>query len=175
MQKPLSFLPTFKAHNILLLSSSLLLCLVVYGVNIKKTMAMRQQYSQQQADIQRAATAANSIQTYRAQLASFQQSALQPYDREFLLEQLTSFCRQHDILVSTFPEAQRVEENGNGIISNTIEVEGRYQDIAELIYMIEQEEKMGSVSTLKFFSQKDRLTKELKLKARMVIRNLEEK
>lgn len=174
MQKPLSFLPTFKAHNILLLCSSILLGLVVYGVNIKKTVAMHQQYVKQQVDIQRAATAATSIREYRSQLASFQQSALQTYDREWLLERLTSFCRQHSILVSTFPEAQRVVENGNGIISNTIEVEGRYQDIAELVYMIEQEERMGSVSTLKFFSEKDRLTKELQLKARMVIRNLEE-
>ncbi len=145
----------------------------MYGVNIRRSIKEYQSYQQRKRDINRASNATANIRQYQAQLVSLQQTTLRPYDREFLLERLTGFCRKNNILVKTFPAAKRVVENGTGIINNTIEVEGRYQDIAALVYTIEHEDKLGAVSSLKFFSEKDRRTKALRLKAKMVIRNLE--
>ena len=145
----------------------------MYTVNIRRSVKEYQSYQQRKQDINRARNATANIRQYQAQLVSLQQTTLRPYDREFLLERLTGFCRKNNILVKTFPAAKRVVENGTAIINNTIEVEGRYQDIAALVYTIEQEDKLGAISSLKFFSEKDRRTKALRLKARMVIRNLE--
>ncbi|MEL6863592.1 MAG: hypothetical protein AAFP19_04195 [Bacteroidota bacterium] len=174
MKKPLSFLRTFKQHNQFLLVATLLGGLLIYSLSIRRTLQQRQQYLQTQANIDRAATASKDIAQYSAQLAKLKQTAQQPYDRERLLETVTLFCREHDLLVRSFPEALRVVENGNTIITNQIDLEGAYKDMVALVYLIEQEQRLGSVSSFKCFTEKDRVTKKTKLLGRIILRNLEQ-
>jgi len=170
--KPLSFLKTYRQHNIFLLGATLALAVLIYTVSIRRTLVLRKDYQRAQADLSRAAQASQKMPAYEAQLVALRQSSQQAYDREQLLERVTRFCKEHDLLIKGFPEAQRVRENGSPVVTNQLEVEGRYKDIVRLTYMIEQEERLGSVSSLKFYTEEERRSKKLFLRAQIIIRNL---
>ena len=155
----LSFLPTYRQRNLFLLGIGLLSLLLVYLLSIRRTVAVYQANRANKAAIAQAASAPAQIARLEAQVGALQQSGLRAYDREYLLAQITGFCRQNDLLVRTFPQSERVVENNYPIITNTIEVEGNYKDLVRLVYLLEQEERLASVSSLKFYTQKDRLTK----------------
>ncbi len=120
-----------------------------------------------------AATAPERIGVLKKKLANMQQSTLKPYNRERLLENLTNFCRNNHLLVRAFPEAQVVAQNENSVVTNQIEIEGSFKDMVKLAYMLEAEERQGSISSLKFFVFKDRVAKRNVLKSLIVLRNLE--
>jgi len=142
-------------------------------VNIRKTLEHRQLYYKNENSVQRAATATGDIAHYEAQLAGLQKTALQVYDREQLLSSITGFCKSHQLLIKAFPKPQRVTENEQIIVTNALEVEGAYKPIIELIYQIEQKEKLAAVSSVRFFMHKDRLTRQETLRCHLILRNLE--
>lgn len=151
----------------------LFLCLI-YTLNIRKTLKYKQQYQQNTASVQRAATATQDIANYEAQLASLQSTALQAYDREQLLSAITDFCKLKELLIKTFPEPRKIIENEQTIVTNVLEVEGTYKALVELIYQIEQVEKLAAISSVRFFMHKDRLTRREALRCHLILRNLEE-
>ena len=172
VKRPLSFLATYKQHNLFLLGALLLMLVFIYTINIKRSVQMYEQYQSKLVQIARASNASKEVAQLKTQLANLKQNSLQAYDRELLLSHITGFCRKNDLLVRAFPKALQNIENGNAIVTNTIEVEGNYKEIVRLVYMIEQEEKLASISSLKLFSEKDRRTKQIRLRARLILRNL---
>lgn len=172
--KKLSFFKTYRQHNLALLGTTVLLLALVYSLSIRRTLTMAQQHKSMRQNIERAASAPSEIQQLRSQLNTLQRSALQSYDREQLLEAITNFCRSNDLLVTTFPEASIVQEGASHIITNEVEVEGAYTQIVRLVYLLEQGEKLGSVSSLAFFTHKNRRTKRMNLRAKITLRNLGE-
>ena len=167
------YLKSYKQKNIALLAAALIGCIAIYFINIKKTISHYQGYQNKKEQLSRVSNADELITQYQMQLAKFQQKNQKSYDREALLEEVTNFCRANQLLVKTFPQAQRVEQNNYPIITNHIEVEGAYKEIVKLVYLLEYEEKLGSVGSLKFYTKKDRYKKKNFLRANIVLRNLE--
>lgn len=173
MKRPFSFLNSYKQHNYFLLGGVAICLFVIYLTSISKTLDHRQKYKRNLANVQRAATATKDIKQYRAQMEGLQQTALKVYDREQLLSEITGFCKEHSILVRTFPEPQKIIENGHSIVTNNLVVEGRYKDIVALVYQIEQEEKLAAISSVKFYMYNDRVSRSQKLRCDLILRNLE--
>jgi hypothetical protein len=171
--KPLFSLPTFKQQTIALGLGLLLLCAVIFQLNIRKTIGVYSHYRDQLQKVGLAASAPARIATLQKKLANAQQSALKPYKREMLLENVTDFCRNNNLLIRAFPEAQKVVQNENNIVTNQIEIEGNFKSMVKLVYMLEAAERLGSVGSLKFFVFKDRTAKRNVLKGQIVLRNLE--
>lgn len=157
----------------LLIGATILLGGVIYFASIKRTVSYYQSYQNKKEQLSRVSNAATLITQYKTQLAQFEQKNQKTYDREELLEAVTTFCREHRILVKTFPQAQRVKQNNYPIITNQIEVEGDYKEIVKLVYLLEHKEKLGSIGSVKFFTHKDRYKKKNFLRANIVLRNLE--
>ncbi len=164
---------TYQQKNLALLVLAIMGILLIYMVNIRKTWAVYQSFRSTTARINQAATAGSDMSKYQSQLIVLKSSSQQPYDRERLLEEVTGFCREKGLLIRSFPDAQRVVENGVSIITNELEVEGAYKDIVSLVYLVEQQKKLASVSTLSCFLHKDRTTRKTNLRGRVVLRNAE--
>lgn len=171
--KPLSFLATYRQHNLFLLLATILLSGAVYYFSFLRTWGNYQTYRQTVQDINRAKNVQNEIAKYEQALAQWEQSSLQKYDREKLLELVTNFCRTHQLLIKTYPEAERVKENGFPVVTNEIEVEGAFKDMVTLVYLLEHQEKIGSIASLQFFRHKDRRKRQEVLRGRIILRNLE--
>ncbi len=168
----LSFLPTYRQRNLFLLGVGIFSLLLIYLLSIRRTVGLYQTYRANQAAIERAASAPGEIARLEAQVGALQQNGLKVYDQENLLVEVTRFCRSHDLLITTFPSSDRVVENSYPIITNTLEVQGAYKDMVRLVHLLEQKERLGSVSSLKFYTQKDRISKKTYLRLSIVLRNL---
>ena len=83
------------------------------------------------------------------------------------------FCRSNNLLIRSFPEGLVANQNESKVVSNQIEVEGSYSAMIRLVYLLEMEEKQGSISALKFYLYKDKATKRTVLRNLIVLRHLE--
>ncbi len=164
---------SYRQKNLLLLAGVLLLGIIVFKFNIQRTFKEYKQYKENKAKLTLASTASSQITAYKEQLASLQQTAIAPYNRENLLERVTAFCRTNNLLVKSFPEEEVFDQkNGSQVITNRIEVEGGYKAIVKLVYNLEEIERLGSVNSLRFSLQKDRVLKKWVLRGYIVFRNL---
>jgi hypothetical protein len=150
---------TNKRKNIYLWFSSLLLLLLAHQFSIKKTLNLRHANQLHQQSVTRATNIDEDIEKYKTQLASFNANAITSYSQENLLELLSTFCLEHNLLIKGFPEPNQYEESTYDIIVNQIEVEGQFTDIVQLIYDLEYVHKIGSIVSLKYQSAYNRQAK----------------
>ncbi|MEM8908239.1 MAG: hypothetical protein AAGD05_10375 [Bacteroidota bacterium] len=173
MFDPFQSITTYRKKNQYLLGGTVLLLVLIGWVSIRPTWALYKESRQLVEEQNRAATAPAEIARYQQQLANLKASTPQPFQRALLLEQVTSFCRQNNLLITAFPEAHQNMRSNYSVLTHEIEVEGAYRDMVRLVYLLEQEATLGVVSSLQFHRFKDRATKKQKLRAKLVLRNLE--
>lgn len=164
---------SYKQQNLLLLAVALLLGLVVFKFNIQRTYREYQRFQEGKSQLLRASSAVEETVGLKEQLNSLQETAIRPYKRENLLEKVTSFCRNNNLLVKSFPEEELYSQgNDSQVVTNRIEVEGGYKDIVKLVYTLEELEKLGNVSSMRVYLAKDRALKKMVLRSNIVFRNL---
>ncbi|MEM9824180.1 MAG: hypothetical protein AAF985_24050 [Bacteroidota bacterium] len=173
MLSPFQSIPSYRKRNQYLLVGALLVLLLIYWISLRPTIALYGQHTQLRKEEKRAALAPQQIANYQEQLAGLKSGTAQPFQREQLLEKVTAFCREHQLLITSFPEAGKQIQSNYAVLTHEIEVEGAYKAMVKLVYMLEQIEVMGVVSSLKFTTHKDRRSKQKILKAKLILRNLE--
>ena len=164
---------SYRQQNIVLLAVSVILLIAVFNLNIKRTWRVYQDFKHNKNQVVLAASAPAEIANLRNKLSVLRSTNIKPYQRELLLEKTTSFCNGHGLLVKSFPEALALENNGASIVTNSIEVEGNYLEMVKLLYHLEEGEKLGSVSSVKFQLAKDRRTRKEVLRSTIFLRNIE--
>jgi len=117
---------TNKKKNLYLWIGTILILFVVYQFSIKKTLNLRHANQLHQEAVARAMNIDADIEKYKTQLASFNANAVTSYSQDNLLELLSTFCLEHNLLIKGFPEPNQYEESTYDIIVNQIEVEGRF-------------------------------------------------
>lgn len=169
----MQLLNSYKKKNIALLVAAIVFIGLIYKINIQKTLRYINLYNTQKAKLTLAKNAPSDIQKYKVELELLQQSTQKTYNREYLLEQLTRFCKEHDLLVKSFAKEHRIVKDDLPVITNEIEVEGTYHAIVKLIYMLEYEEKLGSVSSSDFYRKRDVQKRKDFLRTKLVLRSIE--
>lgn len=164
---------SYKQRNLLLLGASGLLLIFVITVSCRPTLQARQKHRLMQQQISRAATASQQMQQLETQMAELKAFSIAPYKRELLLESVTSFCREKGLMVTAFPQAERLKQGEATVVTHQIEVQGSYEAMVQLVYLLEQEDRLGAVSSLRFFKYKDRKARKQRLRANITLRNLE--
>ncbi len=164
---------SYQQHNVFLIGFSLVLLLLIIGVSIQPTLRARAQHQLMQGQISRAASASQELKSLQAQITQLNALSIAPYKRELLLEKLTGFCRDKGLLVTAFPQAERLQQDESTVITHQIEVQGDYEAMVQLVYLLEQEDRLGTVSSLQFFKHKSRENRKTYLRANIVLRNLE--
>ena len=163
---------TNKQKNIYLWLGSFLVLLLAYQFNIKETLNLRQANQQHQQAIARATNIDADIEKYQGQLTAFNANAVTSYSQENLLELLSTFCVQQDLLIKGFPEPKTYQEADYTIVSNRIEVEGSFSDIVQLVYDLEHVHRIGSIVSLKYQSGYNRQTKKPYLTALITLNTI---
>ncbi len=94
------------------------------------------------------------------------------YHRGNLLRSITSFCEQHHLAITGLPAVEKHQNDGYVYLTDKIEVQGRFKDMVQLAYLLEQEQKMGNISSFSFRKTIDRIERKEYLKATIILRNL---
>ncbi|MGB1217402.1 MAG: hypothetical protein ACPG5P_05975 [Saprospiraceae bacterium] len=116
--------------------------------------------------------AMNRIPILEKQLKEWESLSIHEYDRDLLIEKLSRFCKENDLLIRDFPSTDKDEQGGVLFYTNRIEVEGQFKDITRLIYMLEHRERLGTVVSTDFQKGKDRITKKNYLRGIITLRNI---
>lgn len=94
--------------------------------------------------------------------------------RETLLGVLTSYCQKNGILLKAFPETIIEKGNEANIETNVFTVEGAFIPLLKLLYVLEQKQRIGKVSSALYQTHIDPKTKRNLLSAVVYIQNVKQ-
>lgn len=148
--------------------------LIAYQFSIRRTIDNFQNWQANKISLQSAASAPVQIQEYQNQIASLEKNFKQViYDRETLFEVVNTFCRENQLSLTNFPPEIRKEQNDYRIITNEIEVQGKYANMVRLAYELEFVKQLGHIASTTFKREQNRQTKRTELKGTIYLQNLQ--
>lgn len=171
--KRFSILKSYRQHNYAVLIIFCILVFISYITNISVSIKSYKEYIRLSNKLENVRSATADLLKYQSETKRLKEGVQKPYSREDLLENIISFCREHSLLIKNFPDSKRIVENNYPIITNEIEVQGSFSGIIELAYMVEQEKRLSSISSLVFDIEKDKNNHQPYLHVTLVLRNIE--
>lgn len=155
----------------------LLFTLLVYKVSIKRTIEEKKHLNvlnQQINDLNEAPQKILVLQQKLSHLNGaveyffFNQHSMQ----DFMLEQITAYCRANHVLIKEYPKAIIQERADYTVETNYLVFEGGFRDLLVLLYHIEQKYKLGKVASARFYKTINAKTKIPKLYMELTIQNI---
>lgn len=164
---------SYRQRNLLLIVGTILLGFIAYQFSFSKTLQAANQHEQLSQKLIEAKSASSTIQRLEQQLAKMNGNVnSEGYHPDKLFQVISQFCVKNDLKVLDFPEATKVTNGNYEVITHVLEVSGNYANIVELAYLVEQERKMGRISSLNFITEKNIQTKSKILKGKFYIQNI---
>jgi hypothetical protein len=145
----------------LLILFSVLLGLVVYQFALSKTISLYKQNIQLNAKIKEASTAPAQFASLRKKLNSIdkvlqnQQNDSTQNTHDILLSTLSKYCKENNTTLKTFPETSFDKQGNFEIQTNTFTVQGNFTNLLQLVYLLEQKQRAGKISSVSFESFRD--------------------
>lgn len=91
------------------------------------------------------------------------------YSQQEVLDSITKFTKEHDLLITDFQSIQQKKENDIILSYQPIEIQGSYQSILRLVYYIEHERQLRAVNHLKLFIYENKRKKTKNLRAKFYL------
>ncbi|MBL4653530.1 MAG: hypothetical protein JKY53_11830 [Flavobacteriales bacterium] len=98
-----------------------------------------------------------------ANFSSFQQE---------LLSIVSQHCKSNKLILRDFPEPKIENKEGFLIETNIFEVSGKFKNLVQLVYLFEQQQKIGKVASVAFQKKKDVVNRSEYLSALVYIQNI---
>ena len=94
---------------------------------------------------------------------------------EALLGLITGYCQNNHAVLREFPETTVAEEGNMLIETNQFVVGGDFFTLINLVYTLEQKNKLSKVASVNYQLKKDFKTKEMLLTATVFLQNIKKK
>ncbi|MCX6182463.1 MAG: hypothetical protein NT150_11090, partial [Bacteroidetes bacterium] len=91
--------------------------------------------------------------------------------QDTLLAFLTPFCDKNGLLLRSFPAPHKMVSGGLEVQTTVFVVESSFVKLLRLVYELEQKHKIGRIAGVKFVTEENKKTKELRLKAELYVQN----
>lgn len=89
-----------------------------------------------------------------------------------LLNVITAYCDEQGILLREYPGMQENTQNDLVIETNIFEVQGSFFKLLDLVYLLEQKQRIGKVASVKFQTKRDMQTRNAMLTVTIYIQNI---
>lgn len=154
---------TYRRKYQFLFVISLLFAILVYQFGVHKTVNAISNYKELSSKTREIEQAPQRLSAIRKQLRDLERftstEANDNVAHSTLLENVTDFCRNNNLVIKDFPQTLEKRDQGFIIEQNKIVVSGNFEDALKLIYHLEQEKKMGQVISSDFKETIDKATK----------------
>jgi len=171
---------SYQKKNKLLLIVIGLAVVLIYFLSIKKTITTYLSYSENFKQLELASNAPlmagqmdKELLEINSKLGS--QNVDGPNYSEKLLELVTRYCQDNNIVLREFPEINTAEKDDLLIETNRFTISGNYSALLKLVYILEQKNKLGKIAAVNYKTQKDFKTKETVLTATVYLQNIKKK
>lgn len=165
--------PTYKKKVVALLLGSLGFLIIAYWLTISKTVEAYTDNSSMQERLAQATTVEKDISHYQQLLSNLDKQQHNQFSQEALFEFSTNFCQEHKLVIKKMPQASIALQNDYKIMTNLIEVEGNFIAITQLLYALEQEEKLGHIVSCQYQLRKNRESRTQELIGAIYLQNIQ--
>ena len=93
--------------------------------------------------------------------------------QDFLIETLTHYCHNNGILLQELPAMTSHQEGDFLVGTYKVVLEGNYKNLLKLVYLLEQKNKIGRVSSVSFIYKFDNKRKKNVLSMYLYIQNIQ--
>ena len=171
---------TYKKKNLLLIISILLAVFIVYVFGIKKTINAYSVYSDAKNKMELAANAPVMAAQLEKELMQMDEkignhNTREQNTSEALLGLITTYCQNNHAVLREFPKTTVAPEGDMLIETNQFMVGGDFSTLINLVYILEQKNKLGKVASVNYQLKKDFKTKEMLLTATVFLQNIKKK
>lgn len=168
---------TYKQKNWLLLAGIVFFSFIVYFMAIVKTIDMASQCAELEEQIKTAGNAPGEIARLEAKLQELDAKAGVSSDnvefQQALLERVTTYCSNNRVSLKEFPANHVYTSNEVEVETNQLKVEGGFSNLLNLVFSLEQTERIGRVISVCYETQTDVRTKRVSLTAKIYVQNVQ--
>ena len=170
---------TYKKKNKLIIIVAVLALYLIYAFAIKKTMASHSEYTKAESQIELAVSAPLMAAQLEKQLLQMdskigKQNKNGQNTEQALLELITNYCQNNHSVLREFPETTVAQQGNLFIETNLFVVEGDFSSLINLVYLLEQKNKLGKIASVRYQLKKDFKTKEMALTAIIYLQNVKQ-
>ena len=152
----------------------LIISLIAYQLSFSKTLENYRQYQINKKILEEAASAPSQIQQYQTRLVSYDKQFQQTtYDRATLFEKVNTFCRNNQLNLTNFAPEIRNKQQDYEVITNEIVVRGKYNEMVQLAYHLEQTTQLGHIASSSFKTVKDVQSRRQYLEGSIFLQNIQ--
>lgn len=170
---------TYKKKNQLFIIVSLSTVYLIYVFAVKKTIASYSEYIKAESQIELAANAPVMAAQLEKQLLQMdskigKQNINGENTEQALLELITNYCQNNHAILREFPETTVAKQGDLFIETNLFVVEGEFTSLVNLVYILEQKNKLGKIASVRYQLKKDFKTKDMALTAAIYLQNVKQ-
>lgn len=170
---------TYKRKNQLLIIVSVLALYLIYAFAVKKTIEIYSEYTKAEKQIELAANAPAMAARLESQLLQMnskigKQNINGQNTEQALLELITNYCQNNHAVLREFPETTIAKQGDMFIETNLFVVEGEFASLINLVYILEQKNRLGKIASVRYQLKKDFKTKEMTLTAAIYLQNVKQ-
>ncbi|MGQ0827047.1 MAG: hypothetical protein ACT4ON_01505 [Bacteroidota bacterium] len=168
---------TYKKKNLLLAIGMVMSVFIVYSFGIKKTINAYIVYSDAKNKMELAVNAPKMAAQLENELMEMDKkigshNTREQNTSEVLLGLLTNYCQDNHAVLREFPKTTVAEEGDMLIETNQFMIGGNFSTLINLVYILEQKNKLGKVASVNYQLKKDFKTKEMQLTATVFLQNI---
>lgn len=162
-----------KRYQLLLLGAGLFL-VIAYWLAFGKTWRLRQEVVQLDQQRSSAGQAWQEIEHYEQQLAQLEtKQGSGAFTQNQLFQTVTAFCQERQLAIQDLPESSIYKEQDLHILHNAIQVQGAFIPMVQLIYLLEQERRLGRVVSVDFETKRNPRSRQEELRATIHLQNIQ--
>lgn len=168
---------TYKQKNRFLIGAIILLAIVSYNMALKNTIHAYREMKSLEVKSKLANDAPQKVAELNARLINMdyvlgRSQLLDTTAQQTLLGIVTDYCKNKGIILREFPKTVQKKQGEYLVETNSFIVEGSFIKILELLYLLEQKNRVGKVVSSSFVTGKDFKTKTINLTASIYIQNV---
>jgi hypothetical protein len=168
---------TYKQLFYLYAAGLLLVMIIVFKIALRPTFEMRRLVKEKEAVLSTVSIAPQQIkeinrklESLNRQFESFSSSDISIRDR--ILQDISNYCMQHDLVVYSYPEPHFFDNNTFIVESNRIILKGDFKNLLQLVNYIESKANSGRIVHLEFYAEQNRKTKQRELFLALLFQNI---
>lgn len=169
---------TYKQKNLLLIALAVVFGVLVYNKALRNTFKIMDDCERLEEQLITANNAPQNASQLKAELAELDAFASTKFttreSHQKVLEQMSEYCRAHDLLVTDFPEPTAFQTEKFTIVTGTAEAEGSFHNLIQMVHELEQHPQGFKVASVRLYTKTNVQSKKTKLYARIYFQNIQQ-
>ncbi|MCB0395291.1 MAG: hypothetical protein KDD36_01480 [Flavobacteriales bacterium] len=148
---------------------------LAYFLAVRNTVNLASEVREAEQMIEQARNAPRKLEVLESRLSCLNQQMgkyASGVNQDQILASVATFCADHNLILASFPAGTETVRGDLNMITYKVTVQGKFNDLMQLAYMLEKDGSKGHVSSLQFQVVEDVRSKRSYLMASIYLQNI---